>query len=1014
MRRTLAVSLFALVCSTGVYAQAVAGSGAITGIVKDKYGDGIPDTTISLTNKTNGVKRTMMTSDSGIFDAPGLVPSSSYDLKVTRRGYADWELPSFDVSVGETLNFKITLYADKADTPAEALRSLSPVQDSKTSLATLVTDDQIAALPTNGHKLDSLVLLAPAVTMGADGVLAFRGEAFANTFVLDGIDTTNHYFPTRPDISPFVPQEAISQMQVLSAAASAEFGHSMGGMVNAVSQSGTNKLHAAAYDYYNDHSWNSPDPFGGGFVPTGRRNQGGVSVGLPVSSDTLFLFGDGERVNDSSQGLNRITNPLFTDPTGNSVLTTGCTATSAQCNAAANFIKAQMNVKVPMSLISTSGFGRMDLRPGEGNSFTLAGAILTKRSVNGMDVEPMVAPDGGLLGANATWTDSTRYATFGWTHVLSGTKVNDFHGYWFRDTVTAATNPSLYPSTGPLGINLAGTALGSNPAYPLNTRQQRFGGIDSFTWTIAAHTIKLGAEMGRNQDTMDQLYAQYGLYNYTSFSAFATDFSANVKALKDYSSFIQTLGTSLTALSTTQLQAFAQDTWKALPNLTVNAGVRWEQDRLPQPSEPNPGEYLTATIPVRKVNFSPRIGLAYMIDSRTVIRAGYGTYFQQMPGQLLRDLFADGGVFQTYYEVPPAATGATAFPKVLASTNSIGPSLQGEFFASAIFRTPYTANGSAAIERRVSRYVSMSLGYLQSEGLKQWSSSDQNMLGASQYSETYNIDNAQGVVVNTYPEQVFGGASTGFASTNTNAVFARRFQLNNEAGSRYRGATAQVRTAPLFGLSVQASYTWSHAYDDLSGPPSFSIVPSNYSPGNYAADTGPSLYDQRNRAVLNWTWQPVVNKKNDALSRYLLNGWRVSGIATYTSSTFVTPLVEVAGQQFSVGKITMSYPSSLNGTGGWSRVPFENVNILPIGSHLDLDARVSRTVPFTTRLQGKLMFEVFNVTNHQNNSSVNTIAYTATSGTLTPVTGLGTPIADTAYPFGSGARRVQVAFRLDF
>ena len=119
MRRTLAVPLFALVCSTAVYAQAVVGSGAVTGVIYDRFGDGIPDTTVTLTNKVAGVSRIMMTSDSGVFDAPGLIPAASYSMKVTRRGYADWELASFDLSVGETLNFRITLYADKAATPAE-------------------------------------------------------------------------------------------------------------------------------------------------------------------------------------------------------------------------------------------------------------------------------------------------------------------------------------------------------------------------------------------------------------------------------------------------------------------------------------------------------------------------------------------------------------------------------------------------------------------------------------------------------------------------------------------------------------------------------------------------------------------------------------------------------------------------------------------------------------------------------------------------------------------------------
>src|SRR5271165_7162414 len=176
MRRTLAVSVLALVCSTGVHAQAVVGSGGITGIVKDRYGDGIPESTITLTNKVVGLKRTMITSDDGIFDMPALVPASSYDLKVTRKGYADWELPNFDLSLGENLNFNITLYADKAATPAEAQRAVPPVQDSKMSLSALVNDDQLYALPTIARQLDPLVLLAPAVTEDSAGILAFRGE----------------------------------------------------------------------------------------------------------------------------------------------------------------------------------------------------------------------------------------------------------------------------------------------------------------------------------------------------------------------------------------------------------------------------------------------------------------------------------------------------------------------------------------------------------------------------------------------------------------------------------------------------------------------------------------------------------------------------------------------------------------------------------------------------------------------------------------------------------------------
>src|ERR1035441_3444359 len=101
MRRTLAGSLLALLCSTAMYAQAVAGFGAITGIVRDQYGDGIPEVTLVVTNPSLGINRTIMTSDEGLFNAPALTPSPTYTVKASKKGYEDWTLTNVDVSVGE-------------------------------------------------------------------------------------------------------------------------------------------------------------------------------------------------------------------------------------------------------------------------------------------------------------------------------------------------------------------------------------------------------------------------------------------------------------------------------------------------------------------------------------------------------------------------------------------------------------------------------------------------------------------------------------------------------------------------------------------------------------------------------------------------------------------------------------------------------------------------------------------------------------------------------------------------
>jgi hypothetical protein len=1019
MRRTLAVSLFALACSPAVHAQAVVGSGAITGIVMDKYGDGIPETTIALTNKTLGVKRTMLTSDDGIFTLPALVPGNAYDLKVTRKGYADWELPSFDLSVGETLNFRIKLYADKAATPEEAMRALAPVQDSKTSVTALVTASQIANLPTPIQQVDPLVLLAPAVVATPEGALVFRSLVARNVFLLDGLSITNNYFLHSPGVAPFVSQFSVDQMQVIPAAATADFTYTMGGMMNAVSKTGTNALHASGYDYYSKNSWDSPDFFGNGFVPTGRYNRGGVSVGLPVVGDSLYLFGNIEHLNDSSEGMNRILNPLLTTPDGNSVLTSGCNtaiATPAQCSQAATFIGTQLNQTVPQTVNSTLGFARMDFRPNEHQTFSLEGAILSSRGNNNFN-NATVATNGGMLGANANLTNSTRYAAFNWVDVIGESMVNNFHGGWFRDTMTTATNTSQFPvsvpnclacGTGPLGISVDGTSLGGNPIVPFNMRETRYQVADDFTFTLASHTVRIGANAWRREDTMDQLYAGLGTYDYTSLTAFAEDFSANVRALRNYATFTQTLGSSIADTTDWFLSPFAEDTWKVKPGLTVIMGVRYDKARLPKPIDPNPGNYLSGFIPSPNTDFQPRFGLAYMLDNRTVVRIGGGSYYEPFPGQLLRDLYTGGGVYQTTYDLTPATTGTVVFPKVLPSSavQTLNSALVGQFFAAERFRNPYTIQGNAAIERRLNRWVSLAATYIQSQGNRLWTATDLNLVGSNSTSETYTINDAQGSPISTYVTQVWNGAQAG-----------HHYQVDNEGSSRYRAGVVQARTAPLFGLTVQAAYTWSHAFDDMSGPPVMNtIIPKNYFPSAYAGDWGPSAFDQRNHAVVNFTWQPVVHGTS-AISRYLLNGWLISGIGTYSSSMYVTPLVEVEGQQFptktSVNTaITMNFPNTLNGTGGWSRVPFEGVNILPLGSQFNIDARLSKTVPFTSRLMGTFRVDAFNLTNHMNVSAVNTIAYTSYLATLSPVTALGAPVASYGYPFGTTARHVQLSFQV--
>ena len=1001
MRTTLAVSILALVCSASLSAQATAGFGAVTGTIRDSSGDGLPDTTVVLSNDALGLERSVVTTDDGVFDMLELPPSTSYHLKASRKDYANWQTKDFEVFVGQTLDFKILMHTGTAVEQVEAASVLPPVDETKSGVSALVVPQQLEGLPNSARLEDTFVLLAPAVSQdAASGVLSFLGVPSTTPFLTDGSDTTNLYYFQKPGVAPQLTPDAVGELQVLSAVAPAEFGYTMGGVVNAATRNGTNTFHGALYDYYLSHSLMATNRFAPGFKPDDWQHQGGASLGGPIRPGKLFFFANFEVVDGNFSGLNRITNPLIANPLGTAVLPSNCKATAAQCTAASRFIDAQMNVAVPRSLFSLDGLAKIDYRKSDRNNFSIEGNVLDLNSPNGIATDE-VAGNGGLLGSNGSYTEQTRYAQADWTSVLVGTGVNDLRGSWFKDRLADYTSQNLLPSTDLLSINVAGTPIGANPGYPSVLSEQRYQLVDTFTATLNSHSVKLGADLSKNEDWLNQLSNRYGTYNYPSLTAFAQDFSGNTAQLKSYTDFTQTFGNPIVDVSTPWVNFYAQDTWKVTRRLTLTYGVRYEKQFFPTPTLPNSTYYQTQTIPSPSIDFSPRVGAAYMVNDRTVVRIGFGFFYQPFPGQLLDELIAGNGVYQPDISVNPNQKGALVFPHALAPNGAIPTGTENVAFANTKFVNPYTQQGSAAVERRLNRNTNLTVSYIYSRGIGLWTTTDTN-LNAPTVTANFVIDNASGVKTGTYSSQIW--------TTKTNTSFAHAYQVNNAGSSQYNGIAIQLQRQMSHGMSLQASYTYTHATDNVSGSPAIAFLPSSLIPGSPQSDQGPSLFDQAHRAVVNWTWQPTVTHSNSVAARYLLNGWQVSGIATLASSLGETPLMLVNGLQ----GLAMAYTSSLNGSGGWPRVPFESINSLLTGPEYDVDARLTRTLPFTERVTGMLIFEAFNAFNTQYNTSLNTIGYTATAGVLRPVPGVGAGNEASGFPYGTNSRLCQIAFRLVF
>ena len=1015
MKRTLGLYVCSFLFSAAAFAQGVAGLGAVSGTVRDASGAVVPDATVVLSNESKGIKRTMQSTDAGVFNAPALVPATGYSLVVTKQGFANWEAKNFQVQVGQTVDFRVTIDVSAAATKVEVTAEAPLVEDTKSGVTQVVSQHQIDGLPINGRRADTFVLLTPAVTPdGTFGLVSFRGISSGNSFLTDGNDTTNSFYNEnagRTRISTQISQDAVQEFQVLSDGFSAEFGRAIGGVINTVTRSGTNEYHGTGYEFFRNRTLNAPDRYAAGFNAPEWRHQAGGTLGGPIKKDKLFFFSNFELVKRNFPGLNRIINTSFTT-TGGQIIPSSCTATAAQCATAIAFIQKQMEVLVPRTVSSVMGFGKLDWRPSDRNSFSFDANVMHWRSPYGIQTQAVLT-SGNMLGGNGNSTVETRYGKASWTSIVSSNAVNELRFGWFKDRLSDPASSDIWPATGPLVISLNGSAIGAAAAYPRTfPSEQRFQLVDNYSWTHGAHSVKLGVDWQTTEDYMNQLYNGNGTYNYSNLTNFAKDFSDNTTGTKSYSTFTQQFGNPIQDLRTSDINFYAQDTWKVSRRFTLNYGLRYEKSFLPQPTVVDPNYPATGHIPSYSKDFAPRLSLSYSLDDRTVIRAGYGVFYARFLGNGLDTLFLGNGRYQTSISANATTAGSPIFPNVVPNAASVPAGTVNLNFADqAHFRNPYTQQGTVAIERELARDLAFTASYIWSRGVQLWTSRDLN-LGSPTTTGTYLIQDTGGNTVSTFTTPLW------VASSKPDTRYAHLYEVDNGGQSWYNGLALQLRKRMSHGLSTGVSYTWSHAIDDANqngASGTIGFTQSNLAAGNYRLDKGTSPLDQRHRAVVNFLWAPTFTKSTSTAAKYLVNGWELSAITTMASAQPTTATVgSVSTANGGVFPGVQLAFSTMNGTGGWNRVPFYPVSGLDIDRVYRVDARISRNLPFGERVKASLMFEAFNAFNTQYNTGVNTQAFTVSGNILKPVAGLGVGNQSQGFPDGTNARRCQVAMRVVF
>ena len=1014
--------LFLICIGSPLFAQSMAGLGALHGTVTDSSGAVIPKADVVVSNPSIGFSREVIASSDGVFEAPSLPPAEGYQVTVKMTGFSTYVATGIGVHVGQNAALTVALKVSQAAETVSVDASETALDVTRLGVSELVNQQEINELPINGRRVDQFVLLTPGVTTdGAGGEVTFRGVPGNNLFLQDGMDVTQQWGQDDAgSTSAFSPlsQDAVQEFQVQSSDYSAEFGHAAGGIVNTLTKSGTNSYHGSGFWFFKNRTLNATDPYSFNnnepFNPPNWRHQVGGSVGGPIVHDKLFFFGNTEETRESRPLVSSYSSSSLLNADG-SIKDGACLASAAQCAAAQTYIQRTFAV-LPRRLNENIGFGKLDYRPNDRDSFTANLNLMQFASPNGT-VSATALTDGSGFYPNGNQIDLTRWARFSYTRVVSTRAVNEFRFGWFKDTRKQSVNPANTPSDGlRSGLSVADLSnLGMSVNIPNSQpSEDRFLFTDSYSLTARNHQLKFGAESNYMRDVENALFFAKGEYFYNTITDWAEDLTPSTgdpSAGKHYSGFLQSFGPLLTRAIVRDYNFYAQDQWQIGHKLTLNLGLRYEFNRFTQPPE-NSSYPATGQLNEPLGNFAPRIGFAYAVNNgNTVLRGGYGISYARLPSASAIRLQQRNGVVQKTIFFLPFEASAPTFPGYLASTNISG-SGSNVTWADPGLKTPYTEQADFTLEQRIDSKTVATMSYLWNDGVDFLTRKDDNLVPPStQYRWT--ILDANGHQTGTY----------------TTPLYTQKYDQSHGVlnhiynGGRlyYDGLVVTVTRQQSRWAQGSLSYTWSHAIDLGLGAGADNIYytdpPVTVYNDDQRFEKGRSPLDQRHRLVASGLIAPPKKDFGSGFANSSLNGWQLSAIETYATPQGVDPLVSINGLPPALANDV--YSSTISGIGigfaSYQRVPFYPRSSLNLGTTLKTDLRLTKDVKLPREQNLSLNFEVFNAFNYNTTTSVQQVAIFANAnGTLTPSATAGQGTASAGFPDGTNARREQVSVRFNF
>jgi hypothetical protein len=907
-------------------AQQTITSAMLSGRVEDANGAAISGARLTVRNLENNRQVTTTSDEAGRYRFAYL-PVGSYELTIEQSGFTSVK-ELLTLTVGQTLDVPVHMQVAGVAASINVTDSVPAIETARTQVAETITPREISDLPLNGRNYLDLALLVPAVSRTNTGApqrfaetSAVQGTGISvagqrnlnNSFVVDGVSANDD----AADLAgTFYSQEVIREFQVVTGGGIAEFGRASAGVVNIITQSGTNNWHGRLYGFFRNQRFDARNA-----LATSKdkltQAQYGASLGGPLRLDRTFLFANFEqtRRNDS--------NVITIQPDRVAIINNRLNAVGYRGP------RIETGV-VPGGLDATNLFARVDHRINAANLFNARYSLYDISSSNARTV-------GGLNSVSRGTSLDNRDQTFTASNVttISSRTINEARFQFTHSRLKAPVNDEVGPAVNINGVASFGTATFS----PLARDIDLFEVVDNVSQLRGAHSLKAGVDFLYNRVNILFPGALQGVYTFTSLANFTSG---------AYSSFQQAFGAPSQFQANPNIGLFVQDEWKPRADLTLNAGLRYDAQFLPDPIETDTN------------NFAPRLGLAYAPgDRRTVIRAGFGLYFDRLPLRATSNALQRDGSKYLVVQLSPTQAGAPVFPNVLAALPANLPTKPNITRIDPNIKSSYGEQANLQIERELPGDAYLSVGYLHLRGLH---------LILSRNVNVPRFPASAGVPNLGRPDPNFGNISR-FESAGDSYYDALVLSLRKRAGN---------------WANVRVSYTFSKSIDD-AGNFFFSTPQNNV---DLRDDRGPSDNDQRHRLTVSGSFAaPSAARQNNL--RRAMGGFQFSYIFSYAS------------------------PLPFNVLTGNDRNFDTNFNDRPIAvgrnsgrgfNFASLDLRLSRRFRFTERYEMEALAEGFNVLNHSNLQLPNN-----TFGTgQTPLATFGRPTA------ASDPRQIQFGLRLSF